>query len=157
VNEKLWNFIDATGDWVAGSYGLSRMTGRVFAWLLVCDPPEQTAAQLAEALEASKGSISGATNTLVRFRFVERVHIRGERADRFRLRPGAWDEQLRDPGTEAARALVAQGLEALAGEPPARRARLEEMDALYAWYQSRMPALLDEWQEYKRGRLGGSS
>jgi DNA-binding transcriptional regulator GbsR (MarR family) len=155
MDDKLWRFIDATGDWVSRSYGMPRMTGRVFAWLLVCDPPEQTAAQLAEALDASKGSISGATGTLVSLGLVDRLHVRGERADRFRLRPNAWDEQVRDAGADEARALVALGREALAGEPASRRARLEEMDALYAWYQSKMPELLDEWHEYKRKTLRG--
>jgi hypothetical protein len=93
---------------------------------------------------------------LVRAGLVDRLHVRGERADRFRLRPGAWDEQIRDqPATDEMRALLARGLEALAGEPPARRARLEELDAFYAWYQSRAQALWDEWQEYKRTNLGG--
>jgi hypothetical protein len=155
MNDEIWRFVDAAGDWVSKSYGFPRMTGRVFAWLLVCDPAEQTAVQLADALDASKGSISGATGTLVRIGLVDRLHVRGERADRFRLRPEAWDDQVRDQGADAARALLAQGLDALAGEPAWRRARLEEMDALYAWWQSRMPALLDEWHEYKRARLGG--
>jgi DNA-binding MarR family transcriptional regulator len=155
MDDKLWQFVDAAGEWWSKSYGLAPMTGRVLAWLLVCDPPEQTAAQLAEALDASKGSISGATGTLVRARLVERLHVRGERADRFRIRPDAWDDQVRDQRADEARALLAKGFEALAGEPAIRRARLEEMDALYAWWQSRMPALLDEWREYKRTRLGG--
>lgn len=151
MEAELWEFIDAAGAWMSESIGLPRMTGRVFGWLLVCDPVEQTAAQLAEALDASKGSISGATGMLVRAGLVDRLHIRGERADRFRMRPEAWDEQVRDQrATDEARALLARGLEALAGEPPARRARLEEMDALYAWWQSRMPDLWDEWQEFKR-------
>ncbi len=150
MDDDLWGFIDATGVWMSKSYGMPRMTGRVFAWLLVCDPVEQTAAQLAEALDASKGSISGATGMLVRARLVDRLHVRGERADRFRLRPEAWDDQLGDQGAQAARALLAQGLEALAGMPAARRARLEELDAFYAWWESRMPALWDEWQQYKR-------
>ena len=154
MDDKLWNFIDSAGGWVSRSYGFPPMTGRVFAWLLVCDPPEQTAAQLAEELDASKGSISAATGMLVRFKLVDRLRVRGERADRFRVRPGAWDDQIRDPGSDAARALLAQGLEALADAPPSRRARLVEMDALYAWYQARMPALLEEWREYKRTRLG---
>jgi DNA-binding transcriptional regulator GbsR (MarR family) len=153
MDERLWRFIDAAGEWWAKSYGLPRMTGRVLGWLLVCDPAEQTAAQLADALDASKGSISGATGMLVRARLVDRLHIRGERADRFRLRPEAWDEQVRDQGATEARALLAQGLEALAGEPAARRARLEELDAFYAWWESRVPALADEWQEYKRTKL----
>jgi hypothetical protein len=155
MNEEIWRFVDATGDWVSKSYGMPRMTGRVFAWLLVCDPAEQTAAQLAQALDASKGSISGATGMLVRAGLVDRLHVRGERADRFRMRPEAWDDQVRDQGAGEARALLARGLEALDGEPAWRRARLEEMDALYAWWQSRAPALLDEWQEYKRTRLRG--
>ncbi len=153
MDDKLWQFVDATGDWCSQSYGMPRMMGRVFAWLLVCDPPEQTAAQLSEALDASKGAISGATGMLVRSGLVDRLHIRGERADRFRLRPGAVDEQMRDQGAATARALFAQGLEALAGEPPARRARLEEFEAFYAWWQSRSPALVDEWHQYKRTEL----
>ena len=156
MDDKLWEFVDAVGKWIARSYGMPQMTGRVLGWLLVCDPVEQTAAQLAEALDASKGSISGATGMLVRSRLVDRLHIRGERADRFRLRPEAWDEQLRDqPATDAARAVLAQGLEALAGEPRARRLRLEELDGFYAWWQSRNQGLWDEWQEYKRKNLGG--
>ena len=153
MDDKLWHFIDATGELWAQTYGLPRMTGRVLAWLLVCDPPEQTAAQLADALDASKGSISGATGMLVRARMVDRLHIRGERADRFRIRPDALGEQLRDPGVAQARAAVAHGLEALADEPPARRARLEEVAAFYDWWESRMPQLVDEWQEYNRKRL----
>jgi hypothetical protein len=153
MKDQLWQFIDATGEWMSKSYGVPRMTGRTLAWLLVCDPPEQTAAQLAEALGASKGSISGATGMLVRAGLVDRLHVRGERAERFRVRPGAWDDQVREQGAAQARALFAQGLEALAGEPASRRDRLEELDALYAWYQSRMPALFEEWQQYKQARL----
>ncbi len=155
MEEELWRFIDASGAWAARTYGLPLMTGRVMAWLLVCDPPEQTAAQLAEALGASTGSISGATNMLVRMKLVERLHIRGERADRFRIRPGAWDDQVRDQGIGEARALWAQGLEALAGESPLRRARLEELDDFYAWWESRMPVLWEEWQQYKKQRTKG--
>ena len=153
--DQIWRFIDAAGQWLAKSAGLPKMTGRVLGWLLVCDPPEQTAAQLAEALDASKGSISGATGMLTRAGLVDRLHIRGERADRFRVRPGAWDDQVRDPSIAEARALIRLGLDALDGTPPARRARLEELDVFYAWWEARMPVLYDEWLEYKRTTLGG--
>lgn len=152
--EALWNFIDAAGRLAGKSWGMPQMSGRVLGWLLVCEPAEQTAAQLAEALEASKGSISGATGMLVRWRLVDRLRVRGERADRFRIRPEVWDEQLRDQRPlDEAREMLAQGLEALASEPAARRARLEELDAFYAWWQSRIPTLWEEWQEYKRTNL----
>ena len=155
MEQELWEFVDATGAWISRSVGMPQMTGRVLGWLLVCDPVEQTAAQLAEALDASKGSISGATGMLVRAGLVERLRLRGERADRFRLRQGAWDDQLRDqPATDEARALIARGLHALAGEPPARRARLEELDEFYEWWQSKGQELFDEWQQYKQAKLG---
>jgi len=153
MDDKLWQFVDANGELMSKSYGLPRMTGRVLAWLLVCDPPEQTAAELAEALDASKGAISGATGMLVRSRLVDRLHIRGERADRFRFRPGAWEEQLRDPGLEQSRAVIAMGLDALAGEPAQRRTRLEEIDTFYEWWESRVLSLVDEFQEYKQSKL----
>lgn len=155
LDDRLWRFIDAAGQWLAKSVGLPKMTGRVLGWLLVCDPPEQTAAQLAEALQASKGSISGATGMLTRAGLVDRLHIRGERADRFRVRPGAWDDQIRDPSIAEARALIRLGLDALADRPPAQRARLEELDVFYEWWEQRMPGLYDEWLEYKRTSSGG--
>jgi DNA-binding MarR family transcriptional regulator len=157
MDDKLWDFVVATGEWWSKAFGLTPMTGRVFAWLLVCDPPEQTAAELAEELDASKGSISGATGVLVRGGLVDRLRVRGERADRFRLRPSALDEQVREQGATEARVLIAQGLAALAGEPDARRARLEELDAFYAWWQARSESLYEEWQAHKRATLGDAA
>ncbi len=154
MNDRLWEYVDATGDLFAKSYGIPRMTGRVFAWLLVCDPPEQTAAEIGEALGASKGAISGATVMLVKGKMVDRIRVRGERADRFRIRPEAWDDQLLDSGAAEARLLIANGLEALADEPAARRRRLEDLDEFYAWWQHRAPKLVEEWKQYRRSKIG---
>src|SRR5712692_9981760 len=67
--------------------GLPRMAGRIFAFLLVCRPPEQTAASLAHELDASGGSISTMVRLLVGAGLVERVSRAGVRADRFRVTP----------------------------------------------------------------------
>jgi DNA-binding transcriptional regulator GbsR (MarR family) len=156
MDDQLWHFVDTAANWMSHTYATPKMTGRVLGWLLVCDPVEQTAAQLAEELDASKGAISGATGTLVRSRLVERLHVRGERAERFRLRPGAWDDQVRDrAAANDARELIALGLASLGDVPAARRARLEELAVFYTWWESRMDSLWDEWQEYKREHLGG--
>ena len=42
-------------------FGLPRMVGRALGALLISDPPELSAEELAEALRASRGSISSAT------------------------------------------------------------------------------------------------
>jgi hypothetical protein len=157
MDDEIWEFVSAAGDWVSKSYSFPPMTGRVLGWLLVCDPPEQTAAQLAQELDASVGAISNATGMLTRLRMIERIRVRGERADRFRIRPELWGEQLRDSGIEAARSVLKLGMRALAGAPPSRRARLEELDAFYAWFEQRSEQLYEEWQQYReafyRGKL----
>jgi DNA-binding transcriptional regulator GbsR (MarR family) len=147
----LERFVEELGVLFEMEAGTPRMVGRTLGWLLVCDPPEQSAAELAEMLQASKGSISTATRVLLRMGFIERVRSRGERFDRFRAHPGAWDEFFwRDEQFRKPRRVIQVGLDALAGEPSARRARLEELDSIYAWWEQRMPALREEYLADRR-------
>jgi hypothetical protein len=135
--------------------GAPRMVGRVLGWLLVCEPPEQSAAELADALQASKGSISTATRVLLRMGLIERVRMRGERFDRFSAQIGTWDELLwREDQFSEPRKVLRLGLEALADEPGERRARLEEMDWMYEWWQKRIGELHAQYLADKANRGG---
>ncbi len=67
--------------------GMPRMAGRVLGRLLMCWPPHQSMTQLAEALQASKASISTTTAMLAQMGFVERLSFPGDRQDYFRVRP----------------------------------------------------------------------
>ncbi|MGO9489218.1 MAG: GbsR/MarR family transcriptional regulator [Solirubrobacteraceae bacterium] len=139
-------FIEELGVQLELEAGAPRMVGRVLAWLLVCEPHEQSAAELAERLQASKGSISTATRVLLRMGLIERVRLRGQRFDRFSARPEAWDDYLwREDQFTMPRRVLRLGLDALSDEPAARRARLEELDSLYAWWEQRMPRLRAEY------------
>ncbi len=103
-------------------------------------------------LQASRGSISTATRVLLRMGLIERVRFRGERFDRFRVQPEAWDEFFwRDEQFKTPRRVLQLGLDALADEPSERRARLQELDAIYAWWEQRMPRLREEYQADRRG------
>lgn len=143
---EIERFIEEVAVMLELEAGTPRMVGRILGWLLVCDPPEQSAAELAEVLQASRGSISTATRLLLRMGFVERVRLRGERFDRFVAQPKAWDEFFWRPEQfDNPRKVLRLGIEALRDEPPERRARLEELDALYAWLAKRMPQLHEEY------------
>ena len=87
---------------------------------------------------------------------IERVRLRGERFDRFIARPEAWDEYLwREEQFSAPRRVLGLGLEALADEPTVRRERLLELDAVYAWWERRLPELREEYvRDRKRARAG---
>ncbi len=144
-------FVEQLGMQFELEYGLPRMVGRVYGWLLVCEPHEQSAAELARMLQASKGSISMATRVLLRQGMIERTRVPGERFDRFRVRTDALDdyiwriEQFSEP-----RRVLRSGLDALADEPPERRARLHELDSIYAWWERRLPGLREEYLADRR-------
>jgi DNA-binding transcriptional regulator GbsR (MarR family) len=132
--------------------GLFRMAGRVLGWLLICDPPEQTFGQLAEVLQASKGSISAAMRFLVPAGLVERISRPGDRRDYYRCRPGAWAELARDQSRLYGdfRKLAQRGLELLADAPADRRERLQDMHDFYGWLDREMPALWARWRREKQ-------
>ena len=71
------------------SMGFPCMAGRIWGWLLTADPPQQTAAEIAEGVGASRGSISTITSHLIQFGFVERVGLPGKRTKYYRVKDGA--------------------------------------------------------------------
>lgn len=150
---RIQHFAEETGL-LWESLGAPRMAGRILGWLLVCEPAEQTAAEIAEALHASKGSISTNTRVLIRMGLIEKVAIPGERSTRLRIAPGAWRKTIGNKGHGLAifRDHAAQGLDKLGGSSPSRRARLSEMHDIYAFFTDRYPQLLAEYDEWKASR-----
>ena len=92
--------------------GVPRMAGRVLGWLLICDPPHQSVDELAEALLASKGSISTTTRLLIRLGMVVRTSLPGQRKDYFVIRSDCWDWAMREALAKVSefRALAEEGL-----------------------------------------------
>jgi DNA-binding transcriptional regulator GbsR (MarR family) len=141
------HYIEEMGVVMEG-FGMPRMWGRVLGALLVADPPEQTAEQLAEALQASRGSISTATRMLEQASLIERLRRPGDRKDYFRNRPGAWQEISRRR-TEATRSLVAmaeKGLEIVDTDDAEVRRGLEEMLAFMRFLDREYPKIFTAWE-----------
>lgn len=134
------------------------MVGRVLGVLLVSGLQEHSAEELADLLRASRGSISSATRTLVQIGLVQRVSRPGERRDYFRVRPGAWNELMRQRMAQvsALREMAERGLSILdagdSGEPEARHG-LEEMRDFYAYWEQSLPAVLERWDQETIDRL----
>ena len=132
--------------------GVPRMAGRILAWLLICDPPEQTMHDLVEALGASKSSISTMTRMLINFGLIERVSLPGERRDFYRVRSDVWRHSLEDAQRkfEGFREMAERGLDLLEDEPVKRRARLQAMHDVYDFLVHEFPKLVDRWEEKGR-------
>jgi DNA-binding transcriptional regulator GbsR (MarR family) len=136
--------------------GYPRMAGRILGWLLICDPPAQSAGELADVLGASKGSLSTMTRLLIQVGLIERAGMPGRRRDYFRIKPGAWPQliKVQMQSMTGLHQMVERGLVMLTiteGRTPESAQRLQEAHDLYAFLERELPALLQRWQEERRG------
>jgi DNA-binding transcriptional regulator GbsR (MarR family) len=131
--------------------GLPRMAGRVLGWLLISSPGHQSPTELAEVLQASKGSISTMTRLLVQFGLIERISLPGQQRDYFRIRPNAWSEltKRRMAQIAAFRQLAQRGLELLKNRDPQSLQRLEEMRDMHAFLEEELPLMLERWEQQR--------
>ena len=132
--------------------GLVRMTGRVIGWLLVCDPPEQTFGQIADVLQASKGSISTALKFLTTASWVVKSSKPGDRKDYYTIKPGAMADLVRQQSTQysAFADVLGKGVDSFGDLPAERTARIREMHDLFSWLAKEMPALMERWDRDHR-------
>ena len=128
------------------------VAGRIFAYLLVCEPADQTAAQISEAVGASLGTISSMTRLLLGARLIERTRRRSERSAVYRIPPDGWRSVTRGQieGTRYARELTDRGLALMADRSPAARSRLQDLRDIYLFFESSMPALFEQWEQARR-------
>lgn len=148
MDEERANFTEDFGMFFEG-FGLPRMVGRVFGALMISEEPELSAEGLAEALQASRGSISSATRTLTQMGLVQRYTRRGERRDYFRIKPGAWSEMMRQEmeSIRAFRSMAERGLAIVGANEEETREKLENMLDFFAHLEREFPAIIERWQQ----------
>lgn len=147
MNDDRSSFAEDLGLLLSG-FGLARMVGRVLGILLISDPPERTAEDLADALRASRGSISSSTRALISMGLVQRVSKPGERRDYFRVKSGGWDQMMRREmdSVTTLREIAERGLRILESDDPKARRNLEEMRDVYAYWERKLPGILNQWE-----------
>jgi DNA-binding transcriptional regulator GbsR (MarR family) len=141
-------FADHTARFYARRYGFPPMAGRVLGYLMVCDPPEQSVAELADALLASRSAIAGAIKALEVTHVIRSSRTAGERMDRVRIdfsTPQAMGMDISE--YEELRDMAQEGLEVVRDAPVARQAILLEMAAFAEFLVERIPELQQEWNE----------
>ena len=144
-------FADHMGRFYARRYSFPPMVGRLIGYLAVCDPPDPTIAELAEALLASRSAIAGAVKSLETLHVVQRSRGAGERMDRVRIDLTSARSMGMDVSEyEELRALAHEGLEVLQDAPVERRAVLLEMSAYADFLLEQMPKFEHEWEARRK-------
>ena len=147
----LHDYADEIGQYFHG-HGLPRILGRILGWLLVCEPAHQSADELAEALNVSRGSVSMAVNSGQRSGFLQVHTVPGERRTYYRLRPGFWLDEAAEKARVANEwiKMVERGLGLLDGESAQRTQRLAEAHEMYTFLAEQYSRIETLWHERQK-------
>lgn len=115
-------------------WGLPPITGRILGWLMICDPAEQSAGQIADAIGASRASLTANMRQLIAAGFVRRRSRPGERTAYFWIDDDAWARVLRNRFASMARfqEIARDGL-TLAGPKSPQAARMQSAYDAFDW------------------------
>jgi DNA-binding transcriptional regulator GbsR (MarR family) len=141
------------------SSGFPRMPARILMALLASESGGLTSAEIADALGISPAAVSGGVRYLQTVGIVHRVATPGSRRDRYELPEDAWFSAVtRKSPLYAALATLAQSAVDAIDEPDSvPSARLSEMAQFYRYLDTRMPQVMDEWEEVRRRQLASDA
>lgn len=92
--EELLQWVEQVTAYLARD-GFPPIAGRILGWLLICDPPEQSAAAIAAAVGASRASLTTNMQVLTIMGVVSRHSRPGERTAYYRIEDQAWERLVR--------------------------------------------------------------
>jgi len=143
-------FIEQFGHFFESIGAFPRIAGRIFAYLLICDPPYQTAKQLVERLSISKSSVSNMIKLLIRAKLIEQVSFPGQRERHYYVKEKCFETLLSNEvkALSNVRAILSDGKSVLEGKSPELLGRIEEMDRMYGFLEIEMPELIKKYQKF---------
>jgi DNA-binding transcriptional regulator GbsR (MarR family) len=129
--------------------GMPPMAGRMWANLAIFEPPERTAAEIAERLQASRGSVSSMAQLLESIGLIRRGTKPGDRREFFSIPPDAARTLIEKNAEQmrSARHVLDAGLTLTADRSSGSQARLRDLRDVYAFFEREWPALLDKLLE----------
>jgi DNA-binding transcriptional regulator GbsR (MarR family) len=132
--EHIQNWVERVAAAFAQHFGLPPITGRILGWLLICDPAEQSAGEIADAIGASRASLTTSMRLLTVGELVRRRTRPGERTTYFRIDDDAWEKVIRQRITAMAslRAITEDAM-ALVGPDSARASRVRAAHDFFGW------------------------
>ncbi|QKJ20903.1 GbsR/MarR family transcriptional regulator [Microbacterium hominis] len=133
--------------------GMTPAFGTLLGWLMICDPPRQTNAQLVDATGLSKASVSTGMRALQQSGLVRRVPAAG-RGHAYEIDEDAF-ARAADPTAKMRDFLdvVQRGIDVLGSDAAPRAQRLARTRDFYAFMIERIPELMDEFRRSRKGEV----
>ncbi|MEU2873434.1 transcriptional regulator [Streptomyces olivoreticuli] len=145
-------WMERVTTWFMQQAGWPPIMGRTMAWLMVSDPPEQTAAEIAEAVQASRASLTTTLRLLTEARMVQAVTRAGRRATYYQVTEDAWSGVLkrRLESLTSFVDITSKGLHLFPGDA-ARARRMREAHRMFAWLSSEAEPMWKRWDAVNSG------
>jgi DNA-binding MarR family transcriptional regulator len=143
-------FVDRMGLFFE-QIGATRTMGRLYGWLMICDPPQQSLSDLASTLSASKASISTVARQLQEGGMLERLPS-AARQHRYRITPGGFTHVLNVQLTLMGAGVPAAdfGLQLLGDDRAEQRDRLQDFrDFCEFSARDYRDELTRRWEQYR--------
>ncbi len=141
LSEGQLEFVERVGRWWESLSG-SRTAGRILGWMMICDPPHQSSADLVSALSISAGSVSTLIRQLEMVDLVERITFPGNRSTYFRLPRNVWSKMMWGEQTRIAE--MARLVDAAADVMPSDRPdRITELGQIAEFFEDEWPGLME--------------
>jgi hypothetical protein len=127
-------WVERIAKYCADQDGLPLIAGRILGWLTVCVPAEQSAAQIAEAIGASRASLTTNLRLLTSVGFLGRVTRPGERTVYYRVDDAAWARvvQRQVQSMSALGGILRDGLR-LVDDEGGHGARMRTAHQVFSW------------------------
>ena len=131
----LW--VERVARYCADQDGLPMIAGRVLGWLMICDPAEQSAGQIATAIGASRASLTTNLRLLGSVGLVHQHTRPGDRTVYYRVDDDAWETVVQRQIASLASFgdILRDGL-TLTGRTARRGSRLRAAHEVFRWMQN---------------------
>jgi DNA-binding transcriptional regulator GbsR (MarR family) len=146
-------FVDRMGLFFE-TIGGSQTMGRVYGWLMICEPPAQLLSELAATLSVSKASVSTVARQLQEAGMVERVPS-AARQHRYRIAPGGFTHVLDAQLSRTRSGIHAAdfGLQMLGDDRAEQRERVQDFrDFCEFSANDYRDELMRQWEQYRARR-----
>lgn len=146
--DRMMALVDKMGLAITGDQA-PHMIGRVLGWLLLNSPQPQSAEDLAEALQASRGAISMSTRTLLNVGLIARRRYPADRKIYYEVLPETLARSItaRFSSITHIRHAVEEGIGLLADEPPERTRTLRYIREMYLFIETEILRVMQDWEK----------
>lgn len=152
LDDKEQIFIEKLGFHFETHINFPRIAGKIFAFLLISDPPEQTAKQITQKLQISKSSFSSMARLLIQTELLEEITKPGKRSRYYKIKEGVGEQSFtkRLESLIKVREILKDGRSLLEGKNSQLACRIDDLDEAYAFYEEGLSTMITKWREQQQ-------